>query len=239
MPGGTFGALTGMRARLEALDRIAFDLANVSTPGYKTERVATRSIARGDFETMLDSSVDVVVSGAKIDFSPGTIATTGRDLDVAIDGRGFFEIETERGLRYTRNGSFHRRNDGLLTTAAGEPVLGEDGTLTVPPGPVTVSTDGTIQSGGKVVGRLRVVEFKAESDLVRESGARFKAIAGARPEDVEPRVIGGSLEESNVSVVDCMATLTELSRGFEALQRGAYTLSNDLDARAISELARR
>jgi flagellar basal-body rod protein FlgF len=239
MPGGAFSALTGMRARLEDLDRLAFDLANVSTAGYKTERLAKRFSDRDEFGKMLESAVDVVTTGTKIDFRPGTIATTGRDLDVAIDGRGFFEVETARGTRYTRNGSFQRRADGLLTTAEGEPILGDGGRITVGSGPVSVGVDGTIRSGDAVVGRLRVVEFASEKDLIRESGSRFRALTGAQPQEIDARVVGGALEQSNVSVVDRMAALTELSRGFEALQRGVSVLMNDLDSRAITELVRK
>jgi len=239
MSGGAYSALSGMRTRLEELDRLAFDLANVSTAGYKTERMAKAASERDEFATALDAAVDVVSSGTKIDFSSGAIASTGRDLDVAIDGSGFFEIETARGLRYTRNGGFQRRADGVLSTAEGEPVLGEGGPISVGTGPVSVSADGTIKSGNAVVGRLRVVEFGSERDLIRESGSRFRALTGAEPTDVEAKVIGGALEQSNVSVVDRMAAMTEISRGFEALQRGVSILSNDLDSRVISELGRR
>jgi flagellar basal-body rod protein FlgF len=239
MSGGAYSALSGMRTRLEELDRLAFDLANVSTSGYKTERASKTAAERDEFATALESAVDVVSSGTKVDFSSGAIANTGRDLDVAIDGQGFFEIETERGLRYTRNGGFQRRADGVLSTAEGEPVLGEGGPISVGTGAVSVSADGTIKSGNAVVGRLRVVEFGSERDLIRESGSRFRALTGAEPTDVEPKVIGGALEQSNVSIVDRMAALTELTRGFEALQKGVSVLMNDLDSRVISELGRR
>jgi flagellar basal body rod protein FlgG len=228
-----------MRTRLEELDRLAFDLANVSTAGYKTERMAKSAAERDQFAAALDSAVDVMSAGTKIDFSSGTIATTGRDLDVAIDGRGFFEVETGRGMRYTRNGSFQRRADGLLTTAEGEPVMGDGGPITLGAGPVSISPDGTVKTGNAIVGRLRVVDFASEKDLIRESGSRFKALTGAQPDDVEVKVVGGAIEQSNVSIVDRMAALTELSRGFEALQKGVSVLMNDLDSRAISELVKR
>ena len=239
MSGGAYSALSGMRTRLEELDRLAFDLANVSTAGYKTERLAKRASEREAFDAALDSAVDVVSDGVKIDFRTGTISTTGRDLDVALDGRGFFVVETEAGLRYTRNGSFQRRADGVLATLEGEPVMGEGGDITLGPGAVSVSADGTVKSGAAVVGRLRVVEFGSEKDLIRESGSRFRALTGAEPEDIEARVVAGALEQSNVSIVDRMAALTELNRGFEALQRGVSVLMNEIDGRAITELVRR
>jgi flagellar basal-body rod protein FlgF len=239
MSGGAYSALSGMRTRLEELDRLAFDLANVSTAGYKTERMAKMASDRDQFATALEAAVDVVGAGTKVDFKPGTIATTGRDLDAAIEGSGFFEIETARGLRYTRNGSFHRRADGVLTTAEGEPVMGESGEISLGTAAVSIGPDGTITSGNAVVGRLRVVEFASDQDVIRESGSRFKALTGAEPTEVEAKVIGGALEQSNVSIVDRMAALTELTRGFEALQRGISVLMNDLDSRVISELGRR
>ena len=240
MSGGAYSALSGMRTRLEELDRIAADLANVSTAGYKIERAGTLASERGSFSSALESAVDVVSGQAQIDFRPGTIATTGRDLDVAIDGRGFFVVETPAGERYTRNGAFSRRADGLLVTSHGEPVLGEGGSeIKLGRGPVTIESDGTLKSGATVLGKLQIVSFAQDSDLVRESGARFKAIAGATPEPSEASLLGGALEQSNASVVDLMAKLTEVSRGFESLQKGVSTLTNELDGRAINELARR
>jgi len=239
MSGGAYSALSGMRTRLEELDRLAFDLANVSTAGYKTERMAKMASDRDQFATALEAAVDVVGAGTKVDFKPGTIATTGRDLDAAIEGSGFFEIETARGPRYTRNGSFHRRADGVLSTAEGEPVMGESGEISLGNAAVSIGPDGTITSGNAVVGRLRVVEFASDQDVMRESGSRFKALTGAEPTEVEAKVIGGALEQSNVSIVERMAALTELTRGFEALQRGVSVLMNDLDSRVISELGRR
>jgi flagellar basal body rod protein FlgG len=240
MPGGSYSALSGMRARLDELDRLAADLANIGTAGYKVERAGTRTVTRGEFSTTLDAAVDVVSGTPKTDFRTGTIATTGRDLDVAIEGRGFFVVQTEAGERYTRNGAFTRRSDGVLATTQGEAVMGDAGEITLGAGAATIDADGTVKSGATVLGKLKVVEFSAESDLVRESGARFKTIPGATPQDAERiRLVAGSIEQSNANVVEIMAKLTEVSRGFESLQRGVTTLTNELDGRAISELTRR
>ena len=240
MPGGAYSALSGMRTRTEELDSLAADLANVSTVGYKTERGAKVAADRDAFAVELDSAVDVVMGGKRIDFRPGLIATTGRDLDVAIDGPGFFAIETPNGERYTRNGSFTRRADGALVTSTGDQVLGENGPITLPNGPVKIGDDGTITSGTAVVGRLQVVQFASERDLIRESGATFRALIGATPEPAAAtKLVPGSIEQSNVNIVDRMVKLTELSRNFEALNKGVNTLMTDLDGRAISELARR
>jgi flagellar basal-body rod protein FlgF len=239
MPGGVYAALSGMRARLDDLDRLASDLANVGTSGYKTERAATSASERPSFRATLDAAVDATRGGSRVDFRPGTIGATGRDLDVAIEGHGFFVVSTPSGDRYTRSGAFSRRADGVLTIADGSPVQGDSGEIRIGRGAASVSEDGTITVGGTVAGRLKVVDFPKESDVQRESGIRFRAVPGATPEDVTTRIVSGSLEQANVSMVDRMAALTEVTRSFEALQRGVSVLMNDIDGRAITELGRR
>jgi flagellar basal-body rod protein FlgF len=241
MPGGVYSALSGMRSRLEDLDRLASDLANVGTSGYKTERAATVAAERPSFRAALDSAVDVTTGGTRLDFRPGTISTTGRDLDAAIEGTGFFAISTPNGERYTRNGSFVRRGDGVLTAADGSPVVPESGAgqIRIGTGTISISEDGTVKAGDVVAGKLKVVSFASESDIERESGTRFRAKAGSTPAAATARVVGGALEQSNVTLVDRMVALTEVQRTFEALQRGVSMLMNDIDARAIGELGRK
>jgi flagellar basal body rod protein FlgG len=228
-----------MQVRMQDLDRIASDLANAGTSGYKSEHVATSAAERSPFRQALDSAIDVVDSERRVDMRPGLMASTGRDLDAALEGPGFFAIQTPEGERYTRDGAFVRRSDGVLTTRDGNPVLGEDGEIRLGNGLVKIGTDGTIEAGGVLAGRLKVVAFDAPEDLARESGARFRAAPGVTPAASTARVIGGSLESANVSVIERMATLTEITRAFEGLQRGISVLANDIDGRAIAELGRR
>jgi flagellar basal body rod protein FlgG len=228
-----------MRLRLDDLDRIAADLANTETAGYKTERTSTETAPRA-FQTALDAAIDATRGGNKVDFRPGTMNGTGRELDVAIDGRGFFEIETPAGLRYTRGGNFVRDTDGRLTTADGFAVMGTAGAITLPVGPVTVMGDGNIRVGQVIVGKLKVMQFASDEDVARETGTRFKAADGTTPtEAVDARLRSGMLEHSNASVIDRMATMTEVMRSFEMLQKGISVLMNDVDLRAINELGRK
>jgi len=238
MAGGAYSALSGMRARLGELDRIASDLANVSTAGYKSERIGVSSAERNEFGGLLDAAVDAVVGRSKVDFAPGVMKTTGNDLDVAIEGKGFFVIDTPAGQRYTRAGNFTRRADGLLVTQDGDTVLGEGGEIRLGRGPVSIEGNGTVRSGNQVVGQLQVVDF-TETDLVRESGARFRAVDGAESQPFEGALVPGAIEQANVSAVDRMTALTEVTRGFEMMQRGVSVLMNDLDSRAIMELGKR
>ena len=236
---GIYSALSGMQVKLEDLDRVATDLANVSTSGYKSERAASGAAQREQFLRALESAIDVVEGGHRVDLKGGTIGTTGRDLDAAIEGNGFFVIQTPYGVRYTRDGAFTKNTDGVLTTSDGNPVVGVDGEIRLGPGPVSIGQDGTVTAGTVVAGRLKVVAFDAPADVERESGARFRARPDVTPTDVSPRIVGRSLEAANVSVVDRMAALTTITRAFEGLQRGISILANDIDGRAIAELGRR
>ena len=244
MSSGAYIALSGLQARAEQLNRLAGDLANTGTAGYKAERSTTWAAEReaDPFGRALQSAIDVAAGPKGLDFSPGAITPTGRDFDLAIDGRGLFAVETPNGVRYTRNGSFTRRADGVLATNEGYAVLGEQGPLRLPEGggALEIASDGQIRVGGTPIGKPRIVEFSNYDQLAREDGALFRAGSGVT---VVPaagaRLVAGALEQSNVSLVERMAQLTEVSRTFEALQRGVTIMMNDVDGRAISELGRK
>ena len=242
MPGGTYSALSGMQTRLAELDRIAADLANIGTAGYKTERAGSAAAERNAFSRALESAVDVTTGATRVDFRSGTVATTGRNLDVALQGPGFIAIDTAAGIRYTRNGALSRSADGTLTTATGEPLVNDSGagTIRLPQGELAIDADGTVRVGGTVAGKIRIVQFDNQDQVVRESGSRYRAIAGADPKAAEGTTLAsGALEQSNASAVDLMAKLTDTMRSFETLQRGVSLINNDLDGRAIAELAKR
>jgi len=242
MSGGAYIALSGLRTRVDQLDRISADLANVNTSGYKSERVTTTSVRRPNFEQSLETAIDVAAAPGFIDFANGQIETTNRDLDLALEGKGFFVVDTPGGPRYTRAGHFTRRADGTLTTGDGLVLQGDNGSpITLPNvGAVAFETDGTVRSGNEVAGKLKIVDFDDYAVLAREEGSRFRAAANAPVRTATTtRVVAGALEQSNVAMVERMAHMTEVSRSFEALQRGITVLMNDIDGRAISELGRR
>lgn len=239
MAGGHYVALSGMRSRLDELDRLSADIANAGTSGYKTERTTDAQADRPRFAAVLQTAIDVMPAARKLNVSSGPINTTGRDLDVAIEGAGFFVVQTAGGPRYTRNGRFTVGAAGTLVTEDGAPVLGEQGPITLTPGEVSVDADGSIRSGQSVVGKLSVVQFGDPTRLIRESGATFRSDGQDPAPATAVSVKGGALEESNVSVVERVAELTTVTRSFEALQKALTLMMNDIDGRAVDQLGRR
>jgi flagellar basal-body rod protein FlgF len=238
MGGTAYIALSGLRTRFAQLDRLASDLANTRSAGYKAERASMEAAGRPTFDAVLETAVDVRSAQVRTDFRGGEIIPTGRDLDMALDGSGFFVVQTPSGERYTRAGHFKRSADGTLTTPDGSPVMGSSGPVQLGSEPVTIGTDGSIRSSKGELGRLRIVEFDDPKVLLRAGHTQFSAAVTPKSA-TRTAVEGGALEQSNVEVVQRFAEMTEVARNFEALQRGVSLSMNEMDGRVISELGRR
>ena len=248
-----YTAASGMNAQQANIDNVAHNLANVNTTGFKKSRVEFEDLVYQQLRTPgtatsqeteapigLEAGLGSRPVATARNFGAGSLRATNSPLDLAIEGSGFFEIETPGGTRFTRAGNFKVQSDGLLTTMEDMPVAGVDGEIRLPVGPVMVTSDGTIRVGQTIAGKVKVVRFDNEDGLVRESGTRFHAPDGVDATEVEEaRIFTRSLELSNVSVVERVAVLTETSRAFEALQKGISVLMNEIDGRAINELGRK
>jgi flagellar basal-body rod protein FlgF len=250
MPGGSYIALSGMHTRLDQLDRLASDIANANTAGYKMTRTSSAEATRPQFDAVFQSAIDVTTGGRRLDTTVGAVNPTGRDLDVAIEGQGFFVVETAAGMRYTRNGHFSKNAAGLLTTDDGSVVQGKNGPVQLGPlkvgplklgqteGKIVVGEDGTVRVGDSEVGTLAVMTFADPGKLVRE-GSLLRADDMAPQVPANVAIHGASLEQSNVSVVERIAQLTDVMRSFEALQKAVSLQMNDIDSKAIDVLGRR
>ena len=185
MDSGYYAAMTGLIARTQALDLAATNLANAQTPGYRAEQEYFRSVLLGPDaqDSQLGQTVNNygLIGGDRLNLGQGALEQTGNPLDLAIEGEGFFMVQTPQGLRYTRDGSFHRTPAGQLVTAAGDPVLSATGQLIpVPPGEVTIGADGVVSVAGGVVATVGVFTFPAGTELTPEGANRYRRAEGGR-----------------------------------------------------------
>jgi flagellar basal-body rod protein FlgF len=233
MSSGIYIATAGAVAQQHALDATANNIANASTAGFHADRITFKealTAARSQ-----DTSV-VGAGTARIDSQAGAIAETGNPLDLALEGDGFFAVQTAQGPRYTRAGNFQMDAQRRIVTADGFPVRGEKGaTITIPQGTQTVQVgaDGTVSADDAVIGKLELVRF-ATNRVKREGGSLFAATG--KPEAGEPpKVRAGMLEASNVSVVRGVVDLVKVSRSYESLMRVIQGY-HDVESRAAREL---
>jgi flagellar basal body rod protein FlgG len=223
-------------ASLTALERledaVSQNISASQVPGYKERIVNFSSQDSGQFNLGSDGNggpesqqpASFPQASNAISFKPGQINPTGNTLDLAIQGSGFFQVQMPDGTTaYSRNGSFSLRTDGTLVNGNNYPVLGESGNPIIVAqglGPIAVTTNGQISQGETQIGRLAVTTFADTKGLVPIEGGVLLAgpTAGASPA-VNPGVVQGAIESSNVSPLFEMVNLVQVSRAYEANQR--------------------
>ena len=201
------------------LTTVANNLANMNTNGFRREGAifAEHIEALQSENTSLSMST---LSRRYVDLSAGELSITDEPLDVAIDGDGFFLVETPAGERLTRDGAFSLNADRELINSQQLRILDESGgAIAIPQGQndIIVAEDGSIFAGGQPVGRLGVV-IADHAGLVREGGNLFEAQLGYSASE-EARVRQGVVEGSNVNAIEEMARLIEVQRTYEASKR--------------------
>jgi flagellar basal-body rod protein FlgF len=244
MDSGYYAAMTGLIARTQALDIAATNLANAQTPGYRSEQEYFRSALMGPdaADSQLGRTVNNfgLLGGDRLNMSQGPLDPTGNPLDLAIEGEGFFQIQTRNGLRYTRDGSFHRAPSGLLVTAAGDPVLSTNGQqISVPPGQVTVGVDGVLSSAGGVVATVGVVTFPAGTQLSAEGTNHYVAPEQATPSASKAATVHqGALESANQGMIPGTLNLIVVQREAEMMQKALTIFHTDFNKFATEDLPR-
>ncbi|GMV45767.1 MAG: flagellar basal-body rod protein FlgF [Pseudomonadota bacterium] len=211
-------AAAGAQATLARQDVLAGNLANASTAGFRAELQALRAVpVRGDGASTRVYALETTVG---YDPRPGPVASTGRALDVALQGNAWLAVQALDGSEaYTRGGALQVGADGQLVTAAGLPVAGEGGPITLPANAgVDVAPDGSVVatvagSRPQVAGKLKLVT--PEAPLVRGADGLFRAAEGELAADPQARVQGGALEGSNVSPIESMIGMIAAARQFE------------------------
>ena len=200
---------------------IAHNLANVSTAGYKRScsTFAKQLMAQGVESIEADKEVEL---NTAFDFSQGNLTETGRPLDFALCGKGFFVIETPDGPLYTRNGMFRLNQNGQIVDSSGKIVAGEGGPITISlsegPSQISVSGDGSIGAGGSTVGKFKLVDFKDDEKKLTAVGLNcFEAPKDLRPEPAASLIVKqGFQESSNVQLAEELVDMIMVSRLYEA-----------------------
>jgi flagellar basal-body rod protein FlgF len=240
---GLWDSGAGMIARGIQQDVTGNNLANSQSTAFKEDRLNFRRMIDGSLILDRTRGVDLpenrLREGFETRMREGALQSTGAPLDFALNGPGFFVVETADGERFTRDGHFFLSPEGVLETADGLPVMGEGGLLRLGPGPVEMNGDGQLSQNGVAVGSLRVVEFEDPARL-----AKLGRNLWTKPEDdpdpapaEETRLAQGMLEASNIRVVEQMVKLIEQERTY-AFAHKALQMQDENLGKSVNEIGR-
>ena len=239
---GLYISAAGLFPRDMEQEVAANNLANVNTTGFKKdavhfkrlldERLSLDSLHGGESE--ISSSEETLIN-----FSQGELQPTNVKTDFAIDGDGFFVVQTPKGERYTRDGNFKLNQDNQLVTSTGNLVLGESGPIQLMPGDFEVKSNGDIYQNGTLVDRFQIVTFPKPLPLKKSGENLFElTIPNIRPEESEKFILQqGFLEGSNVNAISEMVRMIDISKSFEAGQKAIRAQDATLD-KVINQTAR-
>jgi len=241
MNSGYYAACAGLQAQSQALELTANNLANLDTTGYRAQTSLFRSLladAVSDSADPINRAVNNfnLLGGSQTDLHAGNLERTGNPFDLAVEGKGFFAVQTSAGTLYTRDGNFQVSRTGRLTTSSGDPVLGEDGPLVIPAGTISISPDGTLSSDGAIAGKLRLVEFTPGASPTPYGKSYYSAPNAQVRLAVDSYVRQGMLESSNVNAVESLVDLITIQRRAEMLQRAMSAFNSNFDHIAASDL---
>lgn len=214
MDRGLYMGVAAMRASEKRMESLALNLANVSSPAYKRQSTVTRAFEVGTGDKR---HVEIHAVG-QTDFSQGLIERRGDPWSLALEGEGFFAVETLAGEVYTRNGSFHVDQQGELFSPEGHPVAWVNARGRVQPTgePVTIDGTGKVRQGNSEVGQLKVVDFADKARLRVDTEGYWHAPAGAETREPSAVVHQGATERSNAEAIDELVGLIKVQRGFES-----------------------
>lgn len=237
-----YAASVGAFGNQQKLDVLANNLANINTPGFKQDRLIFRVPVEEENPSSVSSvqgAPPPIPSGAMTDFSQGILRHTDNALDVALDGDGFFCVQTPQGTCYTRNGSFGINENGVLATEEGLPVMGSGGEVQISGSNIHIDEDGNVFEDGNQVGTLKIVTVSKPEFLKKMGNTLFSLDGSETAQDMTEgfKVRQGYVETSNVNSISAMTEMIDVSRGFEAYQKIIQFL-DDAAKKSINEVGR-
>ncbi len=242
MDNAMYVALSRQMTLRRELDVVANNMANVDTAGFKVESLMVRTETENKAGT-LDGPKGVkfvLDDGVARDFGQGKLSETGGAFDLAIEGQGFFRVQTPDGERYSRDGRFAMSAEGALTTQDGHPVLGEGGEIVIDPqkGPVTIARDGTVSQGAERIGKVDVVRFDDLGGLSKGGDNLYSNTSNLQPQPAPGAVVHqGMLESANVNPILEVTRLIEVSRAYASLAK-IMEQQTELSRRSIERMGR-
>jgi flagellar basal-body rod protein FlgF len=240
----TSAAASGIRARIESLDMLANNIANASSPGFKTDRESFGSYLSDEASASpagIPPTVLPVTQRQWTDFAQGSITPTGNQLDLALNGKGFFVANAPAGPVFTRDGSFQLSKQGELETQEGYQIQGLDGKPIQLDGSkaVDIGPDGTVRQDGQDISQISVVDFPDSAALSKQGNNYFRldvstvqpaAAAGAEIQQ-------GKLETANSQPTESAVRLVTVMRQFEGLQK-ALAIGNEMNREVVQDVAK-
>lgn len=211
--------LSQQMALQQQMEMTANNIANINTPGFKSQNELFLEYVNRSASG--DTLKQVKEAGTYRDLTSGALKMTSNELDFAIQGDGYFTIETPQGTRYTRDGSFSLNDKNEIVTQSGYKVMGDGGALTVQPGAVriTVSSDGSVSTEKGTVGKMKVVNFDNDQKLSPEGGNLYNAGSQQETPVDKVQIVQGSIESSNVNPIVEMNKMIEGLRLYQASQK--------------------
>jgi flagellar basal-body rod protein FlgG len=232
MDRGFYIAASGMLTEQVRQDQLANDLANASTPGYKSDQSTQANFGElllrntSNNQSIGGLGLGVGISKTRPDLTQGAIDQTGESLDVALQGPGFFAVQTAGGTRYTRDGQFAVDATGTLVTSLGNPVLDANGKPISVKGhadDLKISSDGTVTGGGQTLGKIAVVSLTTP---VKQGDTLFSGTPGVAPQGTTMEQ--GALEASGTNPAKVMVDMITSLRAYESMQKVINSMDETL-----------
>jgi flagellar basal-body rod protein FlgF len=236
--GWNMAAYMGVRATRE-LEAVSHNLANASTLGFKRELLQNWQLSSARDSLSGDPEAAQYVDVRSHDFGQGSIHETGKDTDLALQGPGFFKVQTPKGIRYTRNGNFRLDPDKQLVTQEGYQVMGKNGPITLDSldKDFAFDAEGGVHLDKNLGDQLLVADFANPQDLRPWGKTCLEAGPQAGPEQEAPdtRILQGNIEESNVDLVKESVNMVDIQRRYDAYLKVLDTFTGS-DRKVIEDI---